>query len=85
MGVVQLGVAVVVPAPPPHPQPARAIPQRKERVEHDPVHAVIAAAHQIRIPQAELVVGHRLNLTTYVREVKLPEGPPLPGEVPDAA
>ena len=58
MGVVQLGVAVVVPAPPPHPEPARVMPEREERVEHDPIHAVIAAGQQIRIPQAELVAGH---------------------------
>jgi hypothetical protein len=58
VGVVQLGVAVVVPASPPHPKPARVVPERKERVEHDPIHAVVAAGHQIRIPQAELVAGH---------------------------
>src|ERR1700739_2146675 len=85
VGVVQLGVAVAVPAPPPHPEPARVMPERKERVEHDPIHAVIATGHQIRITKAELVVGHPLNLTTRPRAVKLPEGPPLPGEVPAAA
>ena len=58
VGVVQLGVAVVVPAPPPHPEPARVMSERKERVEHDPIHAVIAAGQQIRIPQAELVAEH---------------------------
>src|SRR4029077_14135952 len=64
MRVVQLRVAVVVPASPPHAEPARVVPQREERVEHDPVHAVVAAAHQIRIPKAELVFGHPLNLVT---------------------
>jgi hypothetical protein len=28
------------------------VPEREERVEYDPVHAVIAAGHQIRIPEA---------------------------------
>ena len=65
VGVVQLGVAVVVPAPPPHPEPARVMPQREERVEHDPIHTVIAAGHQIRIPKAELVFGHPLNLRNH--------------------
>jgi hypothetical protein len=85
VGVVQLGVAVAVPASPPGAEPTRVVPEREETVEHDPVHAVVAARHQIRIPQAALVIRHPLNLITGPREVKLPEGPPLPGEVPAAA
>ena len=85
VGVVQLGVAVAVSASPPGAEPTRVVPEREERVEHDPVHAVVAARHQIRIPQAALVIRHPLNLTTGPREVKLPEGAPLPGEVPAAA
>ena len=65
VGVVQLGVAVAVPAPPPGAKPARVVPEREERVEHDPIHAVIAAGHQIRIPQAELVAGHQPNLGNH--------------------
>ena len=64
VGVVQLGVAVAVPAPPPGAKPARVVPEREERVEHDPIHTVIPARHQIRIPKAELVFGHPLNLVT---------------------
>ena len=63
--VVQLGVAVAVPAPPPGAEPARVVPERIERVEHDPIHAVIATGHQIRIPQAELVIRHPLNLRNH--------------------
>ena len=63
MGVVQLGVAGVVQPPPPHPQSARVVPQRKERVEHDPISTVITAGHQMRVTNAELVAGHPLNLT----------------------
>ena len=85
MHVVQLGVAVVVQSSPPGTQPARLIPEREERVEHDPIHAVIAVGHQIRIPQAELVIRHPPNLTTGPGEVKLPEGPPPPGAVPEVA
>jgi hypothetical protein len=59
MGVVQLGVAVAVPASPPGAEPARVVPEREERVEHDPVHAVIAAGHQIRIPQLNSSSGIR--------------------------
>jgi hypothetical protein len=49
--------AIVVPAPPPHPEPARRMPHREIRIEHDPVHAVIAAGEQIAAPLAEHV-GH---------------------------
>ena len=43
-------------------------------------------SQQIRIPQAELVAGHPPNLRPQpARKAKLPEGPPLPGEVPAAA
>ena len=65
MGVVQLGVAAAVPPPPPGAQPAR-IPEREERVEHDPIHAVIAARQQIPVAKAELV-GHRPNLRPHPR------------------
>ena len=65
VAVVQLGVAVVVPAPPPHPKPSRVMPERKERVEHDPIHTVIAAGHQIRITKTELIAGHLLKLTPH--------------------
>lgn len=66
VGVVQLGVAVVVPAPPPHPQPARVVTEREERVEHDPIHAVIAAGQQIPVAKAE-IVGHRQTLRPHPR------------------
>jgi ABC-type dipeptide/oligopeptide/nickel transport system ATPase subunit len=49
----------------PHPQPARVLSQRVERVEHDPIHTVIAAGQQIPIPRAELVAGHPPNLRNH--------------------
>ena len=43
--------------PPPGPEPARVVPEREVGVEHDPVHAVIAAGQQISVPLGE-VIGH---------------------------
>src|ERR1700757_4518822 len=53
------------PRRPPHPKPARVMPERVERVEHDPIHTVIAARHQIRIMKAELVAAHPLKLRNH--------------------
>ena len=53
--VVEGVVAVVMPAPPPHPEPARVVPEREVRVEHDPIHTVVAAGHQLGIVSAEIV------------------------------
>jgi len=55
--VVQLIVAAPVQPPPPAPEPARVVPHGEVGVQHDPVHAVIAAGQQIPIPLAE-VIGH---------------------------
>jgi hypothetical protein len=43
--------------------PPGVVPQREERVEHDPIYTVITAGHQMRVMNAELVAGHPLNLT----------------------
>jgi hypothetical protein len=59
--VVELLIVAVQP-PPPGPEPARVMPQRKVGVEHDPVHAVVAARQKIAIPLTEPVaepVDHR--------------------------
>jgi len=48
--VVQLVIAAVVQPPPPAPEPARPAPEREVGLQHDPVHAVVAAAQQIAIP-----------------------------------
>ena len=54
--VIQQVVAAVQP-PPPAPEPARIVPDREERVQHDPVHAVIGAGQQVSVPFGE-VIGH---------------------------
>jgi hypothetical protein len=50
--VVQLPVVAVQPSPP-GAEPARVITQRVVGVEHDPVHAVVAAIEQIAVARAE--------------------------------
>jgi hypothetical protein len=57
MCVVQLLVVTVQP-PPPGPEPARVVPQRVVGVEHDPVHAVIAAEQKVTVSLAEPILGH---------------------------
>jgi hypothetical protein len=54
--VVELLVVAVQPSPP-GPEPARLVAQRVVGVEHDPVHAVVAAVEQIAVALAE-PVGH---------------------------
>jgi len=59
--VVQL-LVIAVQASPPGPEPARLVAQRVVGVEHDPVHAVVAAVEQIAVGRTEPVaepVGHR--------------------------
>jgi hypothetical protein len=48
--VVQLLVVAVQP-PPPRAEPARVVAQRVVGVEHDPIHAVVAAVEEIAVPQ----------------------------------
>ena len=55
MRIVQLIVAIPMQPPPPHPKPARVVPQREVGVEHDTVHAVIAARQKIIIAFGELI------------------------------
>jgi hypothetical protein len=50
--VIQLLIIAVQP-PPPGPEPARVVPQREVGVEHDPVHAVVAARQQIAVWRTE--------------------------------
>jgi hypothetical protein len=60
---------------------------REERVQHDPVHAVITARQQIPAPFGE-VISHALTVEatrTSDQDIShtAPKGPLLPGEVPD--
>jgi hypothetical protein len=55
MGVIQRVVAVVVPTPPPGAEPAWVVTQRIVGVQHDPIHAVIAAGQQAGVACAELI------------------------------
>jgi hypothetical protein len=59
--MIQLVVAAAVQPPPPAPEPARIVPDREEGVQHDPVHAVIAAIDQVPVPFGE-VIGHALTV-----------------------
>ena len=70
--------------PPPGAEPARAAAQRIVGVQHDPVHAVIRAGQQPRIPRRE-VISHELNVPLSSLTVRrtAPKGPFLPGEAPD--
>ena len=56
--IVQVVVRTVVPAPPPRPEPTRVMAQREEGVQHDPVHAVIAAGQQVPVPLAPAAPAH---------------------------
>src|SRR4051812_37505912 len=51
-------LVVAVQASPPGPEPAGVVTQRVVGVEHDPVHAVVAAVEQIAVPLTEPVVRH---------------------------
>jgi hypothetical protein len=55
VGVVELGLGAAVQLPPPDAEPARAVPQRVVGVQHDPVHAVVAAGQQVGVPFTQLV------------------------------
>jgi hypothetical protein len=61
MRVVQLLIGVTMQPPPPHPKPARVMTQREVGIEHDAIHAVIAARQKIAITFTELV-NHRGTL-----------------------
>ncbi len=77
MRVVQQVLAPVVQTPPPHPEPARCVAQRVVGIEHDAVHAVIAAAQKIAVPLTEPISHHGRFPSTA------PKGPPVPGRVPE--
>src|SRR5450759_3088220 len=80
--VVQLFVAVLMPAPPPHPKPARVGSQRVVRVEHDPIHAVVATGQQIAIPFTEFI-SHLQNVRRTTRgDQNCPEGATASGRSP---
>ena len=61
MRIVQLLITTLMPPPPPHPKPARLMTQREVRVEHNAIHAVIAARQQIPLTFGELI-NHRDTL-----------------------
>jgi hypothetical protein len=86
MRVVQLLITTAMQPPPPHPKPARVMTQREVGVEHDAIHAVIAAGQQIAIAFGELV-KHRDTVVIYPyrdhRRPTLPQGPSLPSAVSD--
>jgi hypothetical protein len=73
--IVQVVVRTVVPAPPPGPEPARVMAQREEGVQHDPVHAVIAAGQQVAVPGTE-VIGHppTVRISGASRQPDCPKG-----------
>ena len=79
--VVQLLVAAVMPPPPPHAEAARVMAQREERVQHDPVHAVIPAGQQIPVPGGE-IISHAPNVPRSPPAVSrtAPKGPPILSE-----
>src|SRR6266849_951786 len=81
---IRLRVTAPDQPPPPGPEPARAAAQRIVGVQHDPVHAVIRAGQQPRIPRRE-VISHALNVPLSSLTVRrtAPKGPFLLGEVPD--
>ena len=72
---IGLGVTAPDQAPPPGPEPARRVPHRIVRIEHDPVHAVIRAGQQARIPHCE-VISHppTVGLRGSSRQPDCPEG-----------
>lgn len=81
MRVVQRVVAVVVPASPPHPEPARIVPESEVGVDHDPVHTVIAAGHQLGIAGAQLIHPPTVRRPS-VRDQSCPEGATDAGRSP---
>jgi hypothetical protein len=62
---------------------------REERVQHHPVHAVIAAVDQVPVPLSEVISHPPTVEVTRASDQDIshtaPEGPLLPGEVPDGA
>jgi hypothetical protein len=87
MRVVQFLVATLMPPSPPHPKPARVVTQREVGIEHDAVHAVIAARQKIAIAFGELVT-HRDTVVIpppprSPAANAAPKGPFLPSAVSD--
>ncbi len=86
---IGLGVTAPDQAPPPGPESARRAPHRVVGIQHDPVHAVIPASQQIPVPLSE-VIGHAPTVEPTRASGQdishtAPQGPLLPGGVPDAA
>src|SRR6266566_2700848 len=81
--VIQLIVGAVVPPPPPGPEPARVVPQAEVGLQHNPVHAVIAAGQQIAIPLGE-VIGHppTVRIAGISRQPDCPKGATPSGRSP---
>jgi hypothetical protein len=73
--VVHLVIAALVQPPPPAPEPARIVADGEVGVQHDPVHAVIAARQQVPVPLAE-VIGHppTVGPSRASRQPDCPEG-----------
>src|ERR1019366_10215945 len=73
-----------MPTTPPHPKPARVGSQRVVGVEHDPIHAVVAAGQQIAIPFTEFI-GHLQNVRRTTRgDQNCPEGATASGRSPES-
>src|SRR6266498_1678510 len=70
MGVIEPIIRPMQP-PPPDPKPTRVVPPREVAIEHDPVHAVVRAAHQVRVPLTELI-GHAGTVETAAVPAHLP-------------
>jgi len=76
VGVVELFVAALVQPPPPRPEPARRVTQRVVGVEHDPVHAVVAAEQKIPVALTESV-DHRGRFPRRKLPISCPKGQPF--------
>jgi hypothetical protein len=66
--VVELLIAVIVEPAPPAPEPARIMAQGEVGIQHDPVHAVIAAGQQVPVPPGE-IISHAPNVPGSPRPV----------------
>ena len=59
--------------PPPQTEPACTVPHSEVRVQHDPIHAIVAASQQFLIPSAQPIHGG--HATSTVRSLSnCPEG-----------
>ncbi len=82
--VVQRLITVIVQPAPPRPEPARVVPQREVRVEHDPVHTVIRAGQQLPVAFGEFIDHPRTVGSPTTGDQSCPEGATRSGRSPGA-